>query len=128
MSTLLWNVQNWEYTLGAYTNLTAAQAHGEHVIRAHYRHSMDRHRVPASHRTVDWRVPCCGHLYGPGQLNHTSWPKEHADRCRAQKPPRLSLHPFWAASGTRASTGHVSTAWEIWQGVAHDRFDPTMAT
>lgn len=122
-STTLWNIQNLDQTLGTYTNLDAAKDHGDHVIRDHYRPHMDRHRVPASHRALDWRVPCCGHLHGPGQFNHTVHLVTHTHGCRLPETRLLVLRPFWAASGTAVSTGHVSTAWEIWQGLAHDRFD-----
>ncbi|MEU1824150.1 hypothetical protein ABZ502_17200 [Streptomyces abikoensis] len=126
MSTEIWNVQRWDQTLGTYSNLEAAKAHGQHVIHRHYLHHMDRRRVPDSHRVIDWRVPCCGHLSGPGQFDHTSWPDVHADGCQDQRTGLLNLRPFWAVTGTRIHTGHVTTAWEIWQGIAHDRFDPTM--
>jgi len=69
-------------------------------------------------------VYCCGHLYGPGQFNHTAYPETHADGCWRTEPRVLCLRPFWAASGKAAGTGHVSTDWEIWQGTAYDRFDP----
>ncbi|MFJ4741125.1 hypothetical protein [Streptomyces sp. NPDC088775] len=123
-STSLWNIQKFDQTLGTYTNLDAAKAHGDHVIRDHYRPHMDRHRVPASHRVVDWRAPCCGHLHGPGQFNHTAHLVTHAIGCRPPEFRALVLRPFWAATGKAAGTGHVSTAWEIWQGFAYDRFDP----
>ncbi|MFI0156250.1 hypothetical protein [Streptomyces lydicus] len=120
----LWNVQKFDQTLCVYTNLEAAKAHGEHIIHEHYRHHMDRRRVPESHRAIDWRVYCCGHLYGPGRFNHTAYPDVHAEGCWRAEPKVLRLRPFWAASGKAAGTGHVSTDWEIWQGLAYDRFDP----
>lgn len=123
-STFLWNIQRFDQTLGTYTNLDAARAHGNHVIHDHYRHHMDRRRVPASYRAIDWRVHCCGHLYGPGQFNQTAYPVTHADGCRRQKSRLLVLRPFWTATGTAVGTGHVRTDWEIWQGLAYDRFDP----
>lgn len=125
--TSLWNVQKWDQRLGTYSNPEAAKAHGDHVIHDHYRHHMDRHRVPDSHRIIDWRVDCCGHLYGPGQFNHVAYPETHADGCWRQKSGLLILRPFWAANGTKVGTGHVSTDWEIWQGVALDQFDPSTA-
>lgn len=121
-----WNVQKFDQTIGVYTNLEAAKAHGDHIIHAHYQDAMDRRRVPESHRAIDWRVHCCGHLYGPGRFDHTAYPEAHADGCRRQKSQRLVLRPFWEATGTAASTGNVSTDWEIWQGMAYDRFDPGM--
>lgn len=125
--TALWNVQNFDQMLGVYTDLEAAKAHGDHVIHAHYQDAMDRRRVPEAHRAIDWRVPCCGHLYGPGRFNHTTAPDVHADGCWQTEPKVLCLRPFWAASGATAGTGHVSTAWEIWQGTAYARFNPTRA-
>jgi hypothetical protein len=121
----LWNVQTFDQTMGVYTNLEAAKAHSEHIIHAHYQDAMDRNRVPESHRAIDWRVTCCGHLYGPGRFDHTAYPETHADGCWRQQSGLLVLRPFWVASGTRAGTGHVSTYWEIWQGMAYDRFDPS---
>lgn len=121
----LWNVQKFDQTIGVYTNLDAAKTHGDHIIQAHYQDVMDRRRVPESHRAIDWRVYCCGHLYGPGQFNHTAYPDPHADGCWRSEPPVLCLRPFWVASGKAAGTGHVSTDWEIWQGTAFDRFDPS---
>ncbi|WP_039942921.1 hypothetical protein [Streptomyces himastatinicus] len=124
-NTTLWRVQKWDQTLGTYSNLDAAKAHAEHVIRDYYRDAMNRRRVPESHRAIDWRAYCCGHLYGPGRFNHTAYPDTHAEGCLHREPEMLGLRPFWAASGTRAGGGHVNTDWEIWQGVAYDRFDPS---
>jgi hypothetical protein len=123
----LWNVQKFDQTLCAYTTLEAAKAHGEHIIHAYYQDAMDRRRVPESHRAIDWRVSCCGHLYGPGQFNHTAYPDVHAEGCWWTEPKALSLRPFWVVNGKAAGTGHVSTDWEIWQGVAYARFDPSLA-
>jgi hypothetical protein len=124
----LWNVQKFDQTIGVYTNLDAAKAHGDHIIRRHYQDAMDRRRVPDSHRAIDWRVSCCGHLYGPGPINHTAYPDVHAEGCWSPVEPKtLCLRPFWVTSGKKASTGHVSTDWEIWQGVARHQFDPSMA-
>ncbi|MCP9209632.1 hypothetical protein [Streptomyces cucumeris] len=122
----IWNVQRWDQTLGVYLNLLAAKEHGNHVIGDYYRSYMDGHRVPASHRVVDWRAHCCGHLLGPGAFNHTAYPDVHAEGCRYQSraPEPLVLRPFWTASGAKVSTGHVSTNWEIYQAVARDTFDP----
>jgi hypothetical protein len=125
MNTAIWNVRRFDQTLGVYSNPKAAREHGDHVIHAHFRHHMDRHRVPDSHRIIDWRVDCCGHLYGRGQFNHTAYPQKHAEGCSWQKSGLVVLRPFWAASGAKVGTGHVSTDWEIWQGVACDRFDPS---
>ncbi|MGW7131329.1 hypothetical protein ACWGIA_23750 [Streptomyces bobili] len=122
----LWNVQQFDQTLGIYTSLEAAKAHGEYVIHDHYRHHMDCRRVPESHQAIDWHVSCCGHLYGPGQFNHTAYPETHAEGCWRTEPKALCLRPFWAASGKAVSAGHVSTDWEIWPGMAYDRFDPSM--
>lgn len=72
-------------------------------------------------------MPCCGHLLGPGQFHLTSWPSVHAHGCQKQSTGLLRLRPFWAVTGTRIDPGHVTTTWEIQQGVAHDRFDPSMA-
>jgi hypothetical protein len=123
--TRLWNIQKWDQTLGTYTNLEAAKAHGTHLVHDHYRHYMDRRQVPISHRAVDWRVHCCGHLYGPGQLDHTAYPDTHAEGCREPTSRLLLLRPFWAATGRAIGTGHVSTHWEIWEGRAYDQFDPS---
>ncbi|MEU5196054.1 hypothetical protein AB0G86_18690 [Streptomyces scabiei] len=126
MHTAIWNVQNFDQTLGVYSNIEAAKAHGKHVIHAHYQDAMDRHRVPDTHRAIDWRVHCCGHLYGPGTFDHTAYPDAHAQGCWRQTADLLGLRPFWVVSGASASTGHTRTAWEIWQGLAYDRFDPSM--
>ncbi|PBC72232.1 MULTISPECIES: hypothetical protein [unclassified Streptomyces] len=123
-STSVWRVQRFDQTLNTYSNLDAAKAHGEHVIHAHYQDVMTRRRVPTEHRVIDWRIWCCGHLYGPGNFNHTAYPETHAEGCWRPTSEMLGLRPFWAASGTSAGTGHTSTAWEIWQVLAHDRFDP----
>lgn len=122
----LWNVQKFDQILRVYTNLEAAKAHGEHIIHQHYQNAMDRRRVPESHRAIDWRIYCCGHLYGPGQFNHTAYPDKHAEGCWRTEPNTLCLRPFWVASGKAAGTGHVSTDWEIWQGMAYERFEPSM--
>ncbi|MFD1278021.1 hypothetical protein [Streptomyces kaempferi] len=122
-----WSVQNFDQTLGTYSNLEAARDHGDHIIREHYRSHMDRHRVPESHRAIDWRVWCCGHLYGPGHFNHQAYPETHAEGCSRQTSKVLGLRPFWVAGGNPVSTGHVSTVWEIWQVLAYARFDPGMA-
>jgi hypothetical protein len=124
-STSLWNVRQFDQTLGTYSNLDAARAHGEHVIRFNFRYDMDRRKVPEASRAIDWRVDCCGHLFGPGQFNHTAYPERHVEGCLRQQSGLLTLRPFWAVSGQRAGGGHVNTDWEIWQGVAYDRFDPS---
>lgn len=121
----LWNVQKFDQTIGVYTNLDAARDHGDHIIHRHYQDAMNRHRVPDSHRAIDWRASCCGHLYGPGRFS-TSSPDTHAEGCDRTKPTVLCLRPFWVTSGKSARTGHVSTDWEIWQGVARHQFDPSM--
>lgn len=126
--TVLWNVQRFDQTLSVYTALDAAKDHGSHIVRAHYQDAMDRRRVPKSHRAVDWRVHCCGHLYGPGSFDHAAYPVVHADGCPRPESRVLVLRPFWAATGTAARTGHVSTDWEIWQGTAYAQFDPSMAS
>lgn len=123
--TALWNVQRFDQTLAVYTALDAAKDHGDHIIHEHYRDAMDRRRVPESHRAIDWRISCCGHLYGPGRFSHIAYPDVHAEGCCREQPEALCLRPFWVASGKPAGTGHVSTDWEIWQGVAYDRFDPS---
>lgn len=123
---MIWIVQNFDQTLGTYTNLDAAKAHGEHVVQGHFRPYLDRNRVPASHRVVDWRLWCCGHLLGPGRFNHSD-SQGHAEGCTRTSYRTVGLDPFWAADGKRAGTGHTSTAWQIWQGVAYDQFDPSMA-
>ena len=126
VGTDLWNMQRFDQTMGVYTTLEAAKAHGEHIIHAHYQDAMDRRRVPDAHRAIDWRVHCCGHLYGPGRFDHTAYPETHPEGCPRPESRVLVLRPFWVASGKTASTGHVSTDWEIWKGTAYDRFDPSV--
>ncbi|MCZ0984144.1 hypothetical protein O1L60_46135 [Streptomyces diastatochromogenes] len=79
-STSLWNVQKFDQTLGTYTNLDAAKAHGDHVIRDHYRPHMDRRRVPASHRVVDWRVPAAVTCTAPvSSTTRRTWSRTRSD-------------------------------------------------
>ncbi|MFF5019529.1 hypothetical protein [Streptomyces sp. NPDC001165] len=123
----VWRVQKWDQTLCTYSNLDAAKDHGEYVVHAHYQDAMDRRRVPETYRAIDWRVWCCGHLYGPGQFNHTAYPETHADGCLHGKSEVLGLRPFWAVSGARAGGNGTRSDWEIWQTLAFDRFEPSMA-